>query len=73
MKKLSQFQKFDFSAWQADKKFMVQSIKFNEKRLCVSLDVVIVEDKTNYGDPNISNLFEKFKVHYFICTKQAKK
>ncbi len=42
---------------------MVQGIKFNEKRLCVSLDVVIVEDNTNYGDPNVSNLFEKFKVH----------
>ena len=68
MKKLGQFQKFDFSAWQTGKKFMVQGIKFNEKRLCVSLDVVIVEDNTNYGDPNVSNLFEKFKVH---CIKDV--
>ena len=71
MKKLSQFQKFDFSAWQAGKKFMVQGVKFNDKKNCVSLDVIIIEDNTNYGDPTVSNLFEKFKVHCIQDTSEA--
>lgn len=65
MKKLSLFQKFDFSAWQTGKSFMVQSAKFNAKNGCVTLDVVIVEDKTNYGNSTISNIFEKFKKSSF--------
>ncbi len=69
MKKLSLFQKFDFVAWQNGKEFMVQGIKFNEKRGCVSLDVIITEDNTDYGDPAVSNIFEKFKVH---CVKDVK-
>ena len=44
---------------------MVQSAKFNAKKGCVTLDVVIVEDKTNYGDSTISNIFEKFKKKQF--------
>ena len=71
MKKLNQFQKFDFSAWQAGKKFMVQGVKFNQKKGCVSLDVIIIEDNTNYGDPTVSNLFEKFKVHCIQETKES--
>ena len=71
MKKLSLFQKFDFSAWQAGKKFMVQGIKFNTNKNCVSLDVVIVEDNTNYGDPTVSNLFEKFKAHCIQDIKES--
>ena len=63
MKKLSLFQQFNFNAWQTGKKFMIQGVKFNEKRGCVSLDVIIIEDKTDYGDKSISNIFEKFKVH----------
>ena len=71
MKKLSLFQKFDFSAWQTGKKFMVQGIKFNTNKNCVSLDVVIVEDNTNYGDPTVSNLFEKFKAHCIQDIKES--
>ncbi len=63
MKKLNKFQHFDFVTWAKDKKFMVQGVKFNDKRGCVSLDVVITEDNTDYGEPNVSNVFEKFKVH----------
>ena len=63
MKKLSMFQVFDFNGWQKDKGFMISGVKYNDKKRCVSLDVVIVQDNTNYGDPLISNLFEKFKVH----------
>lgn len=68
MKKLNIFQKFDFAGWQNGKEFMIQNVKFNEKRACVSLDVIITEDKTDYGDPKISNIFEKFKVH---CVKDV--
>ena len=63
MKKLSLFQRFDFPAFQNGKTFMIQSVKYNDKRGCVSLDVVITEDDTDYGDDTVSNVFEKFKVH----------
>ena len=53
MKKLNIFQKFDFAGWQNGKEFMIQ---------------IITEDKTDYGDPTISNIFEKFKVH---CVKDV--
>ncbi len=71
MKKLSLFQKFDFVAWQNGKEFMVQGIKFNEKRGCVSLDVIITEDNTDYGDPTVTNVFEKFKVHCIRDVNEA--
>ncbi|MBQ4232318.1 MAG: hypothetical protein II699_03485 [Lachnospiraceae bacterium] len=63
MKKLNQFQQFNFAAWQTGKKFMVSGVKYNEKKDCVSLDVVIVEDNTDYGDDSVTNVYEKFKVH----------
>lgn len=63
MYKLSMFQKFDFASWQKDKSFMIQGVKWNAKKGCVSLDVVITEDYTDYGDTEVSNIFEKFKVH----------
>lgn len=63
MRKLNAFQKFDFNAWHTGKKFMVTGVKYNEKKGCVTLDVVITEDKTDYGDPTVSNVYEKFKVH----------
>ena len=63
MKKLSLFQQFNFNAWQTGKRFMIQGVKFNDKKGCVSLDVIIVEDATDYGDKSVSNIFEKFKVH----------
>lgn len=69
MKKLTYFQNFDFANWQKGKEFMVQGVKFNEKRGCVSLDVIITEDDTDYGDPAVSNIYEKFKVH---CVKDVK-
>ena len=63
MYKLSMFQKFDFASWQKDKSFMIQGVKYNTKKGCVSLDIVITEDYTDYGDTSVSNIFEKFKVH----------
>ena len=71
MKKLSLFQKFDFAKWQSGKKFVVQSVKYNEKKGCVSLDVIITEDNTDYGDPSVSNLYEKFKVHCVNDTNES--
>ena len=68
MKKLNMFQKFDFNAWQSGKKFIVQSVKYNDKRGCVSIVVIILEDKTDYGDPSITNAYEKFTVH---CVKDT--
>lgn len=68
MRKLHLYQKFDFASWQNGKEFMVQNVKYNDKRSCVSLDVIITQDNTDYGDPTISNLFEKFKVH---CIKDV--
>ncbi len=71
MKKLNQFQQFNFAVWQTGKTFMIQSIKWNEKKMCVSLDVIITDDKTDYGDPSVSNIFEKFKVHLIKDTKET--
>ena len=71
MKKLSLFQKFDFAKFQTGKKFVVQSVKYNEKKGCVSLDVIITEDNTDYGDPSVSNLYEKFKVHCINDTSES--
>ena len=48
MKKLNLFQQFNFGAWAKDRQFMIQSIKWNDKKGCVSLDVIITEDNTNY-------------------------
>lgn len=63
MHKLTMFQKFDFANFAKDKSFMIQSVKYNSKKGCVSLDVIITEDYTDYGDTTVSNIFEKFKVH----------
>jgi len=63
MKKLSLFQRFDFAALQDGKRFVVQSVKYNATKGCVSLDVIIVEDRTDYQDPHVSNLYERFRVH----------
>lgn len=63
MKKLNLFQQFNFVAWAKDKQFMIQGVKYNDKKGCVSLDVIITEDNTDYGEEGISNIFEKFKVH----------
>ena len=71
MRKLPQFMNFDFVSWQNGKEFMVQGVKYNDKRGCVSLDVVITADNTDYGDPTVSNVFEKFKVHCIKDVKEA--
>ena len=70
MKKLNLFQQFNFGAWAKDKQFMIQSIKWNDKKGCVSIDVIITEDNTDYGDENVSNIFEKFKVHLIKDTDE---
>ncbi len=69
MKKLNMFQKFDFAAWQKGKKFMISGVKYNEKKNCVTLDVIITEDETDYGDDSVTNLYEKFKVHLITETE----
>ena len=33
MYKLSMFQKFDFAAWQNDKSFMIQNVKYNTRKI----------------------------------------
>lgn len=71
MKKLGNFLKFDFVSWQTGKKFIIQNVKYNDKKGCVSLDVVIVEDATDYGDATVSNLYEKFKVNLTKETSEA--
>lgn len=63
MKRLNMFLKFDFAKWQEGKRFVIQSVKYNASKGCVSLDVIIVEDHTDYEDLSVSNLYEKFKVH----------
>ncbi len=65
MKKLSMFQLFDFGGWAANKSFMVQSAKFNSKKSYVTLDVIIIEDNTNYGDTNITNVLRNSRYTAF--------
>ena len=60
---LNLFQTFDFARWQKGKQFMISGVKYNEKKECVSLDVVIISDDTDYGDDTTTNIYEKFKVH----------
>lgn len=62
MKKLSLFRSFDWETFAKDKTFACTGVKFNETKQMISCDVVIIADKTDYGDPTISNAFEKFKV-----------
>ena len=70
MKKLNQFLKFDFTAWCKGKKFMITGVRYNDRRNCVSLDVAITEDHSDYGDKTISNVYEKFKVHCIQDTSE---
>ena len=70
MKKLNQFNQFNFGAFAKDKQFMIQSVKWNEKKHCVSVDVVITVDNTAYDDENVSNIYEKFKVHLIKDTDE---
>ena len=71
MKKLSNFLKFDFNVFITGKEFCITSLKWNEKKNCVSCDVTITADATDYGDPNVSNLYQSFKVHLVNDTKET--
>ena len=71
MKKLNLFNEFKFGAWAQGKEFTITSSKFNSNKNCVSLDIVITKDETDYGDSNISNLYEKFKVHCVNDTNES--
>ena len=69
MRKLNLFQVFDLARWAEGKEFMIQGAKFNDRKGCVTLDVIITEDNTDYGDSAVSNLYEKFKIH---CIQDVK-
>ena len=71
MKKLNQFLKFDFNSWYKAKKFMITGVRYNDKKGCITLDVAITEDGTDYGDPTVSNLYEKFKTHCIQDTDES--
>lgn len=62
MKKLDLFRNFDWKAFSEGKTFACTGVKFSERKQMVTADVVIITDKTDYGDETVSNLFEKFKV-----------
>lgn len=70
MKRLSMFNKFQFNEFNKGKKYQITGARFNEKKGLVTLDIAIVEDHTDYGDPSISNLYEKFKVHCIQDTNE---
>lgn len=70
MKKLNQFNHFNFAAFAKDKEFIIQSVKWNEKKKCVSVDVIITVDNTVYDDESVSNIYEKFKVHLIKDTDE---
>lgn len=69
-KKINQFLRFDTDSFLADKKLMLVGFKewrdYTDDRLLGSkLEIVIVEDKTDYGttDGNtVNNLYEKLSV-----------
>ena len=63
MKKLNMFNEFKFANWQQGKEYTITSTKYNDNKKCVSLDIVITKDDTDYGDVAVNNLYEKFKVH----------
>ena len=42
MKKLNLFQQFNFVAWAKDKQFMVQGVKYNDKKGCVNMYFMII-------------------------------
>lgn len=71
MKKLNMFRKFNFEAFEKEKKFVVTGKSAWTDRdnkdsvLGVKFDVVIAVDKTDYGNKDgevINNLYEKFVV-----------
>lgn len=71
MKKLNMFQKFDFNAFITGKEFCITGVKWNESKKCVSCSVTITKDEYDYGDPNVTNLYQSFKVHLTNDTKET--
>lgn len=71
MKKLHVFQRFDTKRFLEGKKFLVSSpSQIDEEKGRVKLQVVITEDKTNYGSEDEKkytgdNLFEKIYVSVY--------
>ena len=65
MRKLSNYMNFDFARFQEGKAFVIQNVKFNENRGCITLNVVIVQD------PSGENLYEKFYVHCINDTDES--
>ena len=53
MKKLNQFQQFNFAAWQTGKKFMVSGVKYNEKFKVHLINETNMEDADNYSVKDI--------------------
>ena len=67
MKKLNIFNHFDYDEFAKEKKFICISQQewkdFETKNLLgTKLELVIVQDKTDYGEEGINNLYEKFYV-----------
>ena len=72
MKRLSMFNKFQFNEFNKGKKYQITGVRYNEKRNCITIDIVIVEeDSSIYGDVTVSNLYEKFKVHCIQDTSES--
>ena len=57
MKKLSNYNNFDFNRFAQGKEFVIANSRFNENKGCVSLEVLIMKDASG------ENLYEKFKTH----------
>ena len=71
MKKLSMFQKFDFNAFITGKEFCITGVKWNEHKNCVSCDVTITADSTDYGDPKGRYTNKLFVGNtLIICTRE---
>lgn len=62
MKKINLFRSFDYAGFFKDKKLAITAVKWNENKNMITCDIAIVYDGTDYGDVNVSNLYEKFKV-----------
>lgn len=71
MRRLNDYLQFNVAEFFKHKQLMVQSAKYNEKRGCVCIDIVVTADSTPYNDPNASNIYEKFKFYCETLTKET--
>lgn len=69
MRRLMNYMKFDVNSFFKDKRLAIKSIKYSEQKGMLSADIAILYDGTDYGDKNISNLFESFKFHILNTTE----